>query len=119
MKIKGFLAAAAAVLMTGTYVYGANPAVDVIYGNGSGGYEYGIGCGGISFADVRDGADENIKKTDSAVLLFVNGDIISDADPVIQNGTTLVPLRVISNELGAEISWNDDEKNRLYYIGSH
>ncbi|MCC8097900.1 MAG: copper amine oxidase N-terminal domain-containing protein [Eubacterium sp.] len=115
MKIKGLLAAAAAVVMTSTYVYGANPVVDIIYDSGN--YEYGIGCGGISYADVRDGADENIKKTNSAVLLFVNGDIISDADPVIQNGTTLVPLRVISNELGAEISWNDDEKTAYIISG--
>ncbi|MCD7778041.1 MAG: copper amine oxidase N-terminal domain-containing protein [Clostridiales bacterium] len=46
----------------------------------------------------------------SVILLLVNGEFVSDADAVIQNGTTLVPLRVVSNKLGANVNWNNDTR---------
>ena len=43
----------------------------------------------------------------SDITLEINGQIVAtDADPVIENGTTLVPLRVVSENLGAEVNWN-------------
>ena len=43
-------------------------------------------------------------------LLFVNGDLISDADVIIENETALVPLRVISEKLNASVKWNSKTK---------
>ena len=43
-------------------------------------------------------------------LLFVNGDLISDADVIIENETALVPLRVISEKFNASIKWNSKTK---------
>ncbi len=55
---------------------------------------------------------ENNKKyfNGTANLLFVNGDVVLDADAVIINGTTLVPLRVISEKLNADVKWNSTTK---------
>lgn len=35
--------------------------------------------------------------------------ILSDVDPVIKNNRTMVPLRVISENLGANVHWSDSE----------
>ena len=74
-------------------VYAANPRV-TISGDGYDGYD-------IQF--------DNITKHGIApiVLLFVNGDVVSDADIIIKNGTTLVPLRVIGDRLNADIEWDN------------
>jgi hypothetical protein len=42
--------------------------------------------------------------------LFINGSIIKNANVVIDNGRCLVPLRLISENLGAQVSW--DAKTR-------
>ena len=41
------------------------------------------------------------------------GKIINDVGvpPIIKNDRTLVPIRYISNQLGAEISWNEADKS--------
>ncbi|WP_051403473.1 stalk domain-containing protein [Schnuerera ultunensis] len=45
------------------------------------------------------------------VRLIVDGkDITSLASPIIENGRTLVPIRFIAEELGAEVEWKDKEK---------
>lgn len=45
------------------------------------------------------------------ITLRINDEIITPSiDPYIKNGTTLVPLRVVSEELGAKIDWNDENK---------
>jgi hypothetical protein len=36
---------------------------------------------------------------------------LPDADPVIENGRTLVPMRYIFEALGAEVSWNEAEQS--------
>lgn len=52
-----------------------------------------------------------IKNTDSpAVLIYINGNYDGNAQPVIKNGTTLVPLRVISEGLGAVVNWDGETK---------
>ncbi len=52
-----------------------------------------------------------IKKTTApAVVLMVNGDAVGDADAIIKNGTTLVPLRFISERFGANVAWDSDTK---------
>lgn len=45
----------------------------------------------------------------SSITLKINGNVIStDVPPVIENDRTLVPIRVISENLGAEVDWDDN-----------
>lgn len=45
------------------------------------------------------------------IRLVVDGkDITSLANPIIENGRTLVPIRFVAEELGAEVNWNDKDK---------
>ena len=51
----------------------------------------------------------------SNVNLVIDGEnIIASPLPVIQNDRTLVPIRLVSEELGAEVEWN--EENRTVHI---
>ncbi|MDD2498147.1 MAG: copper amine oxidase N-terminal domain-containing protein [Desulfitobacteriaceae bacterium] len=52
------------------------------------------------------------------INLFINGkEVKSDVSPKITNGRVLVPIRVISEELGAEVTW--DDKKQTVQINSH
>ena len=55
-------------------------------------------------------SDTSKKSYAPVILLLVNGDIISDANAIIKNGTTLIPLRIVSNRLGATTKWNSETK---------
>lgn len=45
------------------------------------------------------------------IKLIVNGkDITSKSMPVIKNDRTLVPIRFVSEELGAEVTWNNNDR---------
>lgn len=47
----------------------------------------------------------------SDIKLWIDGNYVtSDVSPVIENDRTLVPLRVISENLGYDVDWNDDTK---------
>lgn len=47
----------------------------------------------------------------SPITLKLDGvAVASDVAPVVQSGTTLVPLRVISENLGADVSWNQSSQ---------
>ena len=85
------------VAMTCSSVFAAEPVVTVILH----GYDY---------LYTVEYADTSKEVAPPVILLFVNGDIISDADAVIKNDTTLVPLRVISTRLGAVVNWNSATK---------
>ncbi len=51
---------------------------------------------------------------DAPLRLVVDGkDVTSTALPVIQNARTLVPLRVIAEQLGSVVSWNDKDRTVL------
>jgi len=41
-------------------------------------------------------------------LLMINGGFVPSAQIIVQNDRTLVPLRVISETLGAQVDWNAD-----------
>lgn len=46
---------------------------------------------------------------DDEIYIYVDGKrVTTDAAPIIKNGRTLVPVRVISESLGAEVDWNAD-----------
>lgn len=60
---------------------------------------------------------------DEPIKLLINGKYISsDANPVIENDRTLVPIRVISENLGIPVSWDNEskqitlKKNNLNYV---
>lgn len=45
------------------------------------------------------------------ITIQIDGQTISsDTSPVVVNGTTLVPLRVVTENLGASVSWNQAKK---------
>ena len=47
----------------------------------------------------------------SEVKLWINGSYVTtDVAPVIENGRTLVPIRVISENLGLEVDWDNNLK---------
>jgi len=50
----------------------------------------------------------------SDVNLVVNGKDITDlSNPVIKDDRTLIPVRFVSEELGAEVIWNNDDRTVL------
>lgn len=45
------------------------------------------------------------------IRLIVDGkDITSLTSPIIENGRTLVPIRFVAEELGAEVHWNEKDR---------
>lgn len=49
---------------------------------------------------------------DASVRLVIDGrEIVASPAPMIRNDRTLVPLRVVSEELGAEVTWNEAERS--------
>lgn len=47
------------------------------------------------------------KSVKEDIKLVINGEQIKNAVPIQQNGTTLVPIRIVSQYLGAEVSWKN------------
>lgn len=48
----------------------------------------------------------------SDIKLEINGSIVQPTvAPVIENGTTLVPLRIVSQNLGSQVDWNGAERS--------
>lgn len=46
------------------------------------------------------------------ITLKLNGNTLQPAvAPVIENGSTLVPLRIISENMGASVAWNGEERS--------
>lgn len=54
--------------------------------------------------------DQNTNQIQGIKLVIDGQTIYPTVAPVIQNGTTLVPLRIISENLGAQVNWNADAK---------
>ena len=46
----------------------------------------------------------------SDVKINANGNILKDSQAVIQNGSTLLPVRSVSNAFGCEVDWNGDTR---------
>ena len=47
---------------------------------------------------------------DTTIPILVNGQLVeSDVPPVIKNYRTLIPVRAVSNALGANVEWDGDE----------
>lgn len=51
----------------------------------------------------------NLMVEDKKIGLVINGNnVVSDVPPIIENDRTLVPIRVISENLGADVDWNGE-----------
>lgn len=54
-----------------------------------------------------------------AIRLIIDGKQVQPAvDPFLSQGTTLVPLRIISEQLGASVEWKDEEKKVIITKGT-
>lgn len=75
-------------------------------GGGHGGRPMGGGAPENMGANTDKRADGNGKQN---IKVFMNGEEMSfDTSPVIQNDTTLVPVRAIFEALGMTVEWNDE-----------
>lgn len=66
-------------------------------------------------AELEEVADALESSDDVTVIpvenvIIVNGDTKFDTPPVIKEGRTLIPVRAISEGMGAEVEWNAEEK---------
>ena len=54
-------------------------------------------------------------KADLGIAIYVNDQLIAmDTMPYLDSGTTLVPIRFVSTELGAAVTWKDSKANIVY-----
>lgn len=61
----------------------------------------------IHIIDGSSGKEYNVKVVN---LIMGGNDVISDVPGMLFNSRTLVPVRFISENLGAEVSWNQEKK---------
>lgn len=60
----------------------------------------------------------NIAEAATPIRLWVNDHfVVSDVNPYIENGRTLVPLRFVSNSLGQDVKWNGKDRTVTVSIG--
>lgn len=69
------------------------------------------GSSSLNFNSIifSNGESQNIESQGTRYvygLLMINGDLVSDFYPVNLEGTTLVPVRVVSENLNAKVAWN-------------
>lgn len=61
-------------------------------------------------------SDCSTAQAQQPIKLWINGSYVqSDTEPVIQNSRTLVPLRVISENLGLQVEWDAKTKSVMTY----
>ncbi len=59
------------------------------------------------------GCSRNLQASKTLNLIVNKKDITANAMPIIENDRTLVPIRFISEELGAEVDWNASRQTVL------
>ncbi|MGO3751175.1 MAG: stalk domain-containing protein [Peptoniphilaceae bacterium] len=60
---------------------------------------------------------QTISANANDVKLWINGDYVTtDVAPKIENNRTLVPLRVISENLGYKVHWEQETKSIIIYV---
>lgn len=70
----------------------------------------------ISFGTSRGPEDAIIRIADktypvkNGTILFINGEIIPEAEVIMDGGKAMIPLRLIAEKLGYEVGWNVAEK---------
>jgi len=63
---------------------------------------------GTAYIQYADGSKESLPS--NYIALFINGSIIKNANLILDNDRTLLPLRLISETLGAQVSWDDKQR---------
>jgi len=63
---------------------------------------------GTAYIQYADGSRESLPP--NYIALFINGSIIKNANLILDNDRTLLPLRLISETLGAQVSWDDKQR---------
>lgn len=70
----------------------------------------------ISFGTDRGPEDAIIRIADktypvkNGTVLFINGEVIPEAEVIMDAGKAMLPLRLIAEKLGCELGWNGAEK---------
>lgn len=70
----------------------------------------------ISFGTDRGPEDAIIRIADktypvkNGTVLFINGEVIPEAEVIMDGGKAMLPLRLIAEKLGYELGWNGAEK---------
>lgn len=70
----------------------------------------------ISFGTDRGPEDAIIRIADktypvkNGTVLFINGEVIPEAEVIMDGGKAMLPLRIIAEKLGYELGWNGAEK---------
>lgn len=92
-----------------------------LFAEANGWYQVGLTNGQVGFVSSEYirilGANEAIEDNDNtvsngAIRLVIKGKQVNPpVAPFIQNGTTLVPLRIISENLGAEVEWESESRS--------
>jgi hypothetical protein len=60
------------------------------------------------YVTYADGSKENVSHL--YVGLFINGSIVKNSNLIVENNRTLLPLRLVSETLGATVDWNDAQR---------
>ncbi|WP_206659753.1 copper amine oxidase N-terminal domain-containing protein [Acetivibrio mesophilus] len=61
--------------------------------------------------EIKKAVNEKRSKNDNSIPLFVKGkDVKFDVPPVIKDGRTLIPVRAVTNALGATVEWDEKSK---------
>lgn len=63
-------------------------------------------------------ADTNVIAANNISLVVDGKDITALSSPIIENDRTLVPIRFISEELGASVTWNESERSVFVQKGN-
>ena len=70
----------------------------------------------ISFGTSRGPEEATISIADKTypikneTILFINGEVIPEAEVIMEDGKAMLPLRLIAEKLGYEVGWNGAEK---------
>lgn len=70
-----------------------------------------VGYVSSEYVQIEGMPDVSIPRPEGSILLVIDGQVISSpVAPIIYQGTTLVPIRIVSENLGAVVDWNSKSK---------
>lgn len=76
-------------------------------------------CGALAVAAVSTGITAMAEEDTISVLLDNDKVVFEDQQPVIIEGSTLVPVRAVFEQAGAEVSWNQDTLTATLVKGNY
>lgn len=109
MKLKKALFSFSALftaVITTTNIYAADPCFSYWFENDSNGNtSYYLNYG--NEANFDNSKSIPISTSEKQNILYVNGNVVSDAKVIIKNNYSLIPLRSISEKLGYTVKWDN------------